>query len=103
VARRVRAPGVTDQNTATRGGFRSFFVMGEIPRSLEHQPARVVAEGHSLHGRPARAVARRIDDDDVAFEVERSRLCVVHLTWTGTGGARWPRFELVERLPEEDD
>jgi len=61
---------------------------------LAQELLRELAEGHSLHGRPARAIARRIDNDDVAF---------VHLTWAGTGDVQWPRFELVERLPEEDD
>jgi hypothetical protein len=70
---------------------------------LAQELLRELVEGHPLHGRPARAIARRIDKDDVAFEIERSGLCVVHLTWAVTGDARWPRFDLVEHLPEEGD
>jgi len=69
---------------------------------LAQQLLRELANDHPLRGRPARAIARRIDCDDVAFEIERSGLCVVHLTWAGEGGAQWPRFEFVQRLPEED-
>jgi hypothetical protein len=64
---------------------------------------RELAEGHPLRGCAARAVARRTDCDDVAFEIDRARLCVVHLTWAKEADARWPKFEFVECLPEDED
>jgi len=69
---------------------------------LAAELGRELVDGHPLHGREARVVARRDDCDDVAFEVEGAGLCVVHLTWTGPGDPRWPRFEIVVRLPEDD-
>jgi hypothetical protein len=75
---------------------------GEAAR-LARELLSELAEEHPLHGRAARAVARRIDCDDVAFEIDSSGLCVIHLTWAGKGDMQWPRFELVEQLPEDDE
>jgi hypothetical protein len=74
---------------------------GERSR-LTEELLRELADGHPLYGRAARAIARRIDCDDVAFDVGGSGLCVVHLTWAGRGDARWPRFEFVDHLPEDE-
>ena len=46
-----------------------------------------------LHGRRARAIAKRIDSDDVLFATDgEKQLAVVHLTWSGTtvGDGRFP-------------
>jgi hypothetical protein len=47
---------------------------------------------HALYGLKARAVAARIDRDDVLFEIEGGDmpLVVVHLTWRKESDPRWP-------------
>ncbi|MBI2393248.1 MAG: hypothetical protein HYV09_26925 [Deltaproteobacteria bacterium] len=70
-------------------------VTGSEAAKLEQQLAREATPGHPLHGRVFRAVARRLDRDDVAFEIMPGGLCVVHLTWAQPTDARWPRFEFV--------
>jgi hypothetical protein len=75
---------------------------------------REAGPGHRLHGRDARAIARRLSQDDVLFEVDDglAPLYVVHLTWrperdphfpacSGYAGLddfceRWPREEVEE-------
>jgi hypothetical protein len=69
---------------------------------LGRELLRELGEAHPLHGRSARAVARRDDCDDVAFDVDGSGLCVVHLTWATANDARWPKFEFVQSLPDDD-
>jgi len=64
---------------------------------------RELAEDHPLRGRAAGAITRRDDCDDVAFEIDQSLLCIVHLRCAGVDDARWPGFEFVEGLPEEED
>lgn len=70
--------------------------------SLERELARELAQGHPLRGRSWRAVARRGDSDDVAFEVTPGGLCVVHLTYREETDSRWPASEFVEHLPDGD-
>ncbi len=65
---------------------------------FEDEYANEIAKGHPLYGAPVRAVGRRIDRDDVLFELLR-HLCdyvVVHLTWSGREepAPQWPSFEL---------
>lgn len=58
-------------------------VEGHDRDAREKELVREVASGHVLFGRPARALARRHDRDDVLFEMTDSGECaVVHLTWT---------------------
>jgi hypothetical protein len=47
---------------------------------------------HLLYGVTARALAARIDRDDVLFEIEGAdvALAVVHLTWRKESDSRWP-------------
>jgi hypothetical protein len=64
----------------------------------EDEYATEIAKGHPLYGAPVKAIARRIDRDDVLFQLLRC-LCdyvVVHLTWSGQeeSDTRWPSFEL---------
>lgn len=55
-----------------------------------------VPERHVLHGLKVRAIATRIDRDDVLFEVEGGQmpLAVVHMTWRKETDPRWPRTKL---------
>ena len=58
---------------------------------------------HVLAGRPAAAIARRRDRDDVLFLVrEPTQLAVVHLTWTGRpdSAPEWPGTELFSSVEE---
>ena len=63
---------------------------------------REITGGHLLHGRAVTAIARRRDRDDVAFLVDGSRLCIVHLTWNVETSPEWPAARFVEALDEED-
>ncbi|MCC7376199.1 MAG: hypothetical protein IT581_16190 [Verrucomicrobiales bacterium] len=70
----------------------------EAAEKYEHEYAMEIAKGHPLYGAPVRAIARRIDRDEVLFELLRS-LCdyvVVNLTWSGNeeNDRRLPEFEL---------
>jgi hypothetical protein len=78
-------------------------VSGDEAQTLEHELARELPAGHALKGVKVRAVARRLDRDDVAFELEDGRCCVVHLTWNVETDPRWPHSELVSVLPEDDE
>ena len=53
---------------------------------------------HVLYGLKARAVATRIDRDDVLFEIEGGHmpLAVVHMTWRRETDPYWPRTKLFE-------
>jgi hypothetical protein len=59
---------------------------------LSAELASEVCPGHVLYGSRARAVATRIDRDDVLFEIEGGDmpLVVVHLTWAKESDSRWP-------------
>jgi hypothetical protein len=53
---------------------------------------------HILFGLKARAVAIRMDQDDVLFEIEGGDmpLAVVHMTWRKEANPRWPLTKLFE-------
>jgi len=55
-----------------------------------------LSPGHLLFKIDARAVATRIDRDDVLFEIEHeeNRLAVVHLTWRRESNPNWPTVKL---------
>src|ERR1700730_15544120 len=57
---------------------------------------REVPAGHVLHGLKVRAVAFRIDQDEVLFELEggNTPLAVVHKTWNVEVDPYWPATEL---------
>ena len=58
-----------------------------------------VPEKHVLHGLKVRAIATRIDRDDVLFEIEGSGemcLAVVHMTWRKESDPRWPDTTLFQ-------
>jgi hypothetical protein len=70
----------------------------EDAQRLAAELARELVPGHVLYGIRAKAVAMRIDRDDVLFEVEgvACRLAVVHLTWSKEPAPRWPAARLFE-------
>jgi hypothetical protein len=68
--------------------------------ALTQELLRELPIGHVLTGVQVRAVARRRDNDDVAFKLDDGRLCVVHLTWRAETDPEWPRAEfVVDPLP----
>lgn len=75
-------------------------VGGHEAAGLERELRRELPDGHALHGRLVRAVARGEDCDDVAFRVEDAGLCIVHLTWRIETDPQWPHAVFAEALPE---
>jgi len=70
-------------------------ITGTLEKSTEVLTAELSSElipKHVLYGLRARAVAVRIDRDDVLFEIESvdMALAVVHLTWRKESNPRWP-------------
>ena len=66
-----------------------------------HLAARLqseLPEKHVLHGLRVRAVATRVDQDDVLFEIEDGHmpLAVVHMTWRKETDPQWPRTKLFQ-------
>jgi hypothetical protein len=63
--------------------------------SLSEELRREVCPGHLLCNAQVRAIARRVDCDDVLFEVAglAFSLAVVHLTWKQEQDAQWPWAE----------
>ena len=57
---------------------------------------------HRLHGLRVRAVAARVDRDDVLFEVEGGTvpLAVVHMTWQKETDSRWPTTKFFQSWEE---
>ena len=73
------------------------------PTAFVDELRRELTVGHVLYGRTVTAVARRSSNDDVAFLVDGSRLCIVHLTWTLETRPEWPRTVFVETLDDDVD
>lgn len=67
---------------------------------LVNELNREVCPGHPLHGAQTRALARRIDQNDVLFELlePERRVAVVHLTWKRENDPRWPHAVLLPDL-----
>jgi hypothetical protein len=63
-------------------------------QSLETELHKEVGSKHQLYGKRVRAVARRLDRDDVLFQVTGSPApyAVVHLTWSSKmeQAPEWP-------------
>lgn len=78
-------------------------ISGREAETLERELLRELPTGHVLTMLPVRAFARRLDRDDVAFELEDGRRCVVHLTWRVEADPDWPHWAFVNELPEDDD
>lgn len=61
------------------------------PASLDEELEAELAEGHQLHGRPARAIGRRRGYDDFLFELrDTGEVAAVHLTWSRPDRPPWP-------------
>jgi hypothetical protein len=78
-------------------------VTGADAASLERELARELPAGHVLKELKVRAIARRFDRDDVAFELDDGRRCVVHLTWNVESEPLWPHCEFISKLPEGEE
>ncbi len=69
-------------------------------RLFEAELRRELARSHPLHRRRARAVAHRVDRDDVLFTVG-GELAVVHLTFSGAvEQPPAPRARVFDTAPE---
>lgn len=77
-------------------------ISGREAENLERELLRELPTGHVLKLLPVRAFARRLDRDDVAFELDDGRRCVVHLTWSVETDPDWPHWSFVDELPEDD-
>ena len=68
---------------------------------LEAELAKEVSKLHPLHGKNMRAVAKRIDRDDVIF-AGPDCIALVHLTWKSKpeSDPRWPSTYLFESIEE---
>ena len=79
--------------------------VGDQRRALEKELRREVSRKHALHGRQALAIGRRVDRDDVLFELEGGdeRYAVVHLTWNREKSATWPYTVFFGSLAEWRD
>jgi hypothetical protein len=75
---------------------------GQQGEDLVRELEREIGDRHPLWGRRTRALARRIDADDVLFEItgDDTSYAVVHLTWSGKQeiDPRWPRVEFFPSL-----
>ncbi len=71
---------------------------------FEDEYAVEIGKAHPLYGVPVKAIARRVDRDDVLFRLLR-HLCdyaVVHLTWSGREETdpAWPACQIYA---DDDD
>ena len=76
---------------------------GSLRRNLERELQRELAPAHRLFGHSAEAVARRIDQDDVLFSINKGReFAVVHLTWTTSppDSPPWPSARVFANADE---
>jgi hypothetical protein len=71
-------------------------------QALEQELERELPSDHALAGKSVRAVAVRMDQDDVLFEVLGGGYAVVHLTWTGRreSSSQWPATRLFSSLQD---
>ena len=64
----------------------------------------IMCEGHSLFGESHVALARRIDCDDVLFEVDGGpAVAVVHLSYAVESDPQWPATEMFTSLAEFEE
>jgi hypothetical protein len=86
-----------------------FPVDSEGAVALEAEFRREVPRSHQLHGRNVRAVARRLDLDDVLYHSDDDySMFLVHLTWRVERDLTWPwtvRYDNIhdfcQRWPRE--
>lgn len=65
-------------------------------QDLSKQLKIEVSSDHLLKNKRVKTIARRQDNDDVLFELERGEFAVVHLTWKTTAhdNPKWPTTTL---------
>ncbi len=70
------------------------------PDSLEKQFSKEIHQSHYLHKFKdcMRAIARRIDNDDVIYEIREMGFVLVHLTWSKQNSNKYPSYQM---LPQE--
>jgi len=61
----------------------------ESSEALAAELLRELADGHPLHGRALRVIARALPNDDVVVLVD-DEVAIVHLTWTRRKSERPP-------------
>jgi hypothetical protein len=70
--------------------------------ALEAELRKELGSCHALYGVSAKALAYRIDCDDVLFELtaQTTFYAVVHLAWSGRreNDSRWPEYRCYESL-----
>ena len=66
--------------------------------SLNQELRRELCPTHALAGSTCRAIATRIDRDDVLYVVDEARLAIVHLTWRREVDPRWPATTMISDL-----
>ena len=62
----------------------------EVP-GVQRQLEQEITPEHSLHGKQAIAIARRIDSDDVLVRLGDGTYANVHLVWGRSGSERNPK------------
>ena len=71
----------------------------ERRNGIETELVREICKGHLLFGNSCVALARRVDCDDVLFEVDgRPAEAVVHLTYAVESDPHWPATEMFASL-----
>ncbi len=66
---------------------------------LEAELAKEIGKLHPLYGKRLRAVAKRIDRDDVIF-AGSDCIALVHLTWKKETDPRWPSTYLFDNVED---
>jgi len=76
--------------------------VGELAKNLVAELRNEVSAGHVLYSMPARAIARRTDNDVVLSEVDSPsfRYAVMHLTSNPESDPRWPSSETYASFAE---
>ncbi len=81
-----------------------WIAIDEDTEKLVIELRRELTDGHLLWNRNVRPIARRIDRDDVLFEIVEDPPCyaIVHLTWKGgrESNPEWPTTKLFADIQE---
>jgi hypothetical protein len=76
----------------------------EYADNLEHELWREVSEGHPLFEIRSKAIAQRLDSDDVLFKVDMAQFgyAAVHLTWSQRRemDPRWPATDFYRTFDD---
>jgi len=65
---------------------------------FESELYKEINKGHILFNLKAKAIAKKIDCDDVLFELENNEFALVHLTWTmkTEESSDWPKTTIYQ-------